>query len=305
MNNAIVLHNPGAGDGDHFRTDLTKKIEAAGYSCLYFSTKDDDDWKEHLDLADFGVIAGGDGTIRQVVKELVERNILDKKLPLTILPMGTANNLSKTLEIDPHIPVEELISNWNRSRRRIFDVGVIERGGDLDFFLEGAGYGLFPALMRRMESLPPAEKNKITNAEDEIRIALQQLHKLVLTADAQTYWLQTDTDTRQGKFLLLEVMNIRSIGPNIQLCPAAITDDGLLDVVCVEESQRGEFAAYVEQLLNGQMGPTDVPWKPIRTKKVVIHCDSPYMHLDDELILPSSDPVVLEARENILEFLVK
>lgn len=39
MKQAILLHNPGAGDEDHLKSDLVECIENEGYTCVYFSVK--------------------------------------------------------------------------------------------------------------------------------------------------------------------------------------------------------------------------------------------------------------------------
>ncbi|KGE15992.1 diacylglycerol/lipid kinase family protein [Sphingobacterium deserti] len=299
MKQAILLHNPGAGDEDHVKSELVKAIEKEGFGCVYFSVKDDDSWKEQLDQADFVVVAGGDGTIRRVVKELVQRNALEKKIPIAILPMGTANNMSKTLCIDRDLEQHEHIQNWKKSRKQRFDLGVIKNADTTDFFMESAGYGLFPNLMQEMDAV---DKSKAKTAKDELQLALQVLHSLVLEAKAHRYSLKADGKTFEGKCLLLEVMNIQSIGPNLILAPEASTADGVFDVVYVDESQRQDFADYLQKLIDGDEDAT-FAYNSFEAKELVIDCASTHMHLDDELILPLKNPLSLEVRENVLEFL--
>ncbi|MBE8722770.1 diacylglycerol/lipid kinase family protein [Sphingobacterium pedocola] len=299
MQQAILLHNPGAGDEDHLKSDLVKAIEAAGFGCVYFSVKKEDNWKQQLDQADFAVVAGGDGTVRRVVKELVKRNTLEKKLPIALLPMGTANNLSKTLGIDPQLDYKSHIKDWKKSKLQRFDVGVIKNVETIDFFLEGAGYGLFPKLMRKMDVV---DQSQVKTAKDELQLALEVLYDITLSAKATTYWIKADDTIYEGKSLLLEVMNIQSIGPNLILSPQAKTDDGLFDVVIVDEEQREDFANYIKKLMTDETAK--FKWKTFKAKALTIDCKSKHMHVDDELILPLKNPVVLEVRENVLEFLV-
>lgn len=300
MKQAILLHNPGAGDEDHVKSDLIQAIEQEGFGCVYFSIKKDDSWKTQLDQADFIIVAGGDGTVRTVVKQLVKRNALDKKIPIAILPMGTANNLSKTLGIDNEEARETHIKNWKTSRLKRFDLGVIKNADTTDFFMESAGYGLFPNLIQAMDA---EDKSGLETAKDELKFALTVLQRLVLTAEAADFWLQADGQVYEGKCLLLEVMNIRSIGPNLILSNEAETDDGVFNVVYVAEEQREAFAAYVGRLIDGENDP-GFAYNTFHAAALTIDCDSKYMHLDDELILPLKNPLVLEVRENVLAFLV-
>jgi len=298
MKQAILLHNPGSGDEDHLKEDLIRSIEKEDFICVYFSVKKGDDWKEQMDQADFAVVAGGDGTIRGIVKELVKRDALAKKIPIAILPMGTANNLSKALGIHTNLNPADHIKKWKASRRQRFDVGVVKNVDSTDFFLEGAGYGVFPKLIQRMETV---DKGAVENTTDELKLALEVLHELILSISAEKYWIRADDHIYEGKYLLLEVMNIPSIGPNLILSPGAVTDDGLFNIVCVEESQRTAFADYIQMLSKSEAVTFD--WITFTAKVLTIDCESQYMHVDDELVLPLKNPVVFEVRENVLEFL--
>ncbi|WP_447768784.1 diacylglycerol/lipid kinase family protein [Sphingobacterium faecium] len=299
MKQAILLHNPGAGDEDHLKSDLVECIENEGYTCVYFSVKKGDRWVHQLDQADFAIVAGGDGTVRGVVKELVKRNALDKKIPVTILPMGTANNLSIALGIDSNLNHSSHIKSWNNSKRQRFDVGVIKNAETTDFFLEGAGYGVFPHLIQKMIGV---DKSKVKNAKDELKLALEVLHDIILSAQSEKFWIKADDQIYEGNCILLEVMNIQSIGPNLILSPEAATDDGVFNVVYVDEEQRADFADYIKKRIDQQ--DVTFNYKSFEAKELTIDCESAYMHIDDELVLPLKNIAVFEVRENVLEFLV-
>lgn len=81
---------------------------------------------------DFVVVAGGDGTVRQITKELLDRKVLDKTYPVALLPLGTANNISKTLEIAAE--TEEIIQSWHSENVKKYDVGKISNVDDASFF---------------------------------------------------------------------------------------------------------------------------------------------------------------------------
>lgn len=298
MKQTILLHNPSAGEEDHFKSDLVESIGKHEFNCVYFAIKKGNHWIEQLDQSDFAVVAGGDGTIRAVVKELTKRTVLDKKVPLAILPMGTANNLSKSLGIDAQADREVHIKNWKKEHRTRFDLGVVKHINGTDFFLESAGYGIFPHLMQKMEAV---DKTRIKNKTDELKLALTVLRDIVLSATQEDYRIEADNRIYEGKSLLLEVMNIRSIGPNLTLAPDAETDDGVFDIVLIEEEQREKFAQYLQLLIEGEKATFS--YKTFRTNRLSISCTSRHMHIDDELILPIKHPVVMEVRTNVLEFL--
>lgn len=298
MEQSILLHNPGAGDEEHLKSDLLQSIGKEGFDCIYFSVKKDDNWTQQLDQADLAIIAGGDGTVRRVVKELVKRNALDKKIPLALLPMGTANNLAFALGVDSTLKYKNHIKKWKKSTLQQFDVGILKNADRIDFFLEGAGFGVFPHLIQQMDNIMDRDLDK---AKDQLNLALDTLHTLILNSTAENYRLKTDKDTYEGKCILLEIMNIPSIGPNLILAPTAVVNDGLLDVVIVEEDQREDFAAYIQKLIKGKTA--DFQFKTFKTKDLRIDYAGPYMHVDDELIFTLKGPMTLEARKNVLEFL--
>src|ERR1700693_2303775 len=103
-----LLHNPTAGNEDHSKEELISLLEENGYECRYSSMKKD--WKNLEEKVDFIVAAGGDGTIRKITKELLERKLSEKIWPIALLPLGTANNVAQTLEINGS--TEEIIQSW-------------------------------------------------------------------------------------------------------------------------------------------------------------------------------------------------
>src|ERR1700754_2395230 len=84
MKLAHLLHNPTAGDEEHSKNELKALMEAHGLECSYFSTKKKG-WEEIDPATDLLIVAGGDGTVRKIANELLERKLIDKKLPIGLL----------------------------------------------------------------------------------------------------------------------------------------------------------------------------------------------------------------------------
>src|SRR5688572_2743151 len=109
MKSANLLHNPKAGGGEYSKKRLTALIRAAGFDCSYSSTKKRGWEKIEAADGDFIVLAGGDGTVRKVAGGL-----LDKNVPIGVLPLGTANNIAKTLGLHPdNMSIEDIIEAWS------------------------------------------------------------------------------------------------------------------------------------------------------------------------------------------------
>ena len=295
MKICTLLHNPGAGEEKYNKEQLIALVERLGFDCRYSSTKKKG-WNELEEDTDFVIVAGGDGTVRKVVKKLLNQKILKKRIPIALLPLGTANNISKTLGIagEP----EEVGKTWNEKNIKKFDVGFIEGLAETNFFLEGFGYGVFPLLMQKMK-----EKNEesFLSLDAEINYSLQVLHETILTYEAEYLQVEADRTDYSGRYLMAEIMNIRSIGPNLQLAPQADPGDGELELVLVPENQREELANYVMNKINRIEDP--FAFKSVKAKTIRMHCNGNNVHIDDELIrVENAVDIKIELFDGLLKY---
>jgi diacylglycerol kinase family enzyme len=295
MKVCTLIHNPGAGAEKYNKDELISQIESLGYECRYISIKKTE-WKDLDPDTDFLVIAGGDGTVRKVTKRLLNRKILRKRFPIALLPLGTANNISKTLNIEGE--PEEIAQTWSQRNLKKIDIGFIDGLEEPNFFLEGFGQGIFPILMQKMKD---SDGKAFSNLKEEIKYSLKVLQDTVRTYKPEELQLQINGQDHSGRYLLAEIMNIRSIGPNLMLAPDADPGDGELEVVLVAESQRVEFAKYVENKLNGMENP--FVFNSIKAKSIRMHCRNTHIHIDDELIMIDDQlEINIEVFEGLLKF---
>jgi diacylglycerol kinase (ATP) len=298
MKVARLLHNPGAGDEEHTEDDLVSLIEANGFECRYSSTKGSG-WKDLEADLDFVIAAGGDGTVRKITKELLNRKVIEQTFPIALLPLGTANNIAKTLEIEGE--AEEVIKSWRTAVLKKYDVGSVEGLKDGVFFMESLGYGLFPYLMQEMKKL---DEKLTDDPEKKLKAALDLLLKITATYKPGRCQLTIDGKDFSGQFLMVEVMNTRSIGPNLVLSPDGDPGDGVLEVITVPESDRRKFADYVAHKLNGE--EATFTFNTVKAKVVEIVWVGTHLHVDDEVLKISEKTLVkIEIKPGLLEFLVR
>jgi diacylglycerol kinase family enzyme len=113
-----------------------------------------------------------------------------------------------------------------------------------------------------------------------------------------------------GDFLMLEVMNTRSIGPNLVLAPEAVRGDGLLDVVLVPTVERDQLIEYLrDQPQKGQNNPALAVH---RGRRLQIKGREGEFHLDDrpwpdQDKRPTDHPFLIEVdvKHKALHFLVR
>lgn len=292
MKLAKLIYNPTAGGGVDTTQNIISLLNKAGYECSSSSTKEDDWEKLESKETELIVIAGGDGTVRKVAFEL-----LNKRLPIGLIPMGTANNIARTLGLsdDP----TEIISAWDLNKIKRFDIGRIYNLKDQKFFIEGLGFGVFPRLMKEMQK---ENKKKNESPDKKLRTALEILHDIVLCYEARKCTIQIDDATHSGNYLMAEIMNTRSIGPNLNLVPFADPGDGEFEVVLISESQREQFASYILNKIMGKEEPAF--FNILKGKNLKINWQGVHLHVDDEYIkFDKETEIKIELQEDAVHFL--
>jgi len=273
-------------------------LEKSGYDCRYSSTKKDG-WKDFDNEDEMLVIAGGDGTVRRVVAEILKKKLLDKPERLAILPFGTANNICRALRININNH-PATISRWSAGQQKGYDIGQVFKVEGEKFFLESMGFGVFPSLMKKIEKVP---KEIIRSADEELDMAVEMMRTIVLNYRARSCEIEIDEKKRNGKFLLVEIMNTPSIGPRLQLAPNADVGDGFFEIVMVEEKDREKFAGYLEKIKNGNDSAPSFP--TVKGKNIVVKWEGSDGHVDDHVIdLKAGETVSVRLRRGMLNFVV-
>ena len=279
-----LIHNPGAGGGQDANA-LVELIAEAGHDVRHRSTKED--WKGLLKKpADLVVAAGGDGTVRRVALAAAEHG-----LPFAVIPIGTANNIAKTIGLLGD--AGELIETWSASRRarQPFDLGEAVAPWGRERFVEGVGAGLIGDLISREDEVA-ADATLLGRETDR---ALHLLSELVKDARLRRWRIRADEADLSGEYFAVEVLNIRFVGPNLPLAPGAFPGDGLFDVVLLGERDREPLLDYLEKrmhLASGQLA------KLRCTRARNIEIDAPAgvrWHLDDKL-WPQEQPPARKAK---------
>src|SRR5262249_10873083 len=142
-----LIHNSEAGDGTRpGRGHLEALITQAGHEIRYQSVQEEGWSKALKSKTDLIAVAGGDGTVGQVA-----RCTIGRRVPIAVLPMGTANNVSRTLGIADN-PIQSLIASWGDGRLLPFDAGIACGPWGERYFVEALGVGLFPRSIPQIEA---------------------------------------------------------------------------------------------------------------------------------------------------------
>jgi diacylglycerol kinase family enzyme len=193
--------------------------------------------------------------------------------------VGTANNIAKTLRHTPQVKAWSLPSPAADNR---FDCGQMSGLPEESFFLESTGFGVFPQLIHNMRK----EDTSGMEPSQKLSLTLEVLLEVVKKFRPQKARIKADGISIKGKFLMVELMNIRYVGPNLDLAPQADPGDGFFDLAIIRKGSRKQFLTYLEKRIAtpddlGDMRPFV---KTLRIKKMSLRCPEPKFHIDDTLL---------------------
>jgi diacylglycerol kinase family enzyme len=276
-----LLHNPAAGGAEPSRYELVRALVAAGHAVCYQSTKEKGYEKALAEPGDLVLVAGGDGTVRKAAGHLLGRNV-----PLALLPLGTANNIAKALGVEGS--PAQVIAGLASARPRRFDAGLAKGAWGENHFLEAVGLGLFAVTMCLVDRRAHHREGRAEHQDLGLTRDLRFLNRVLRDLRPQGWHIEVDGHDLSGDYLLCEVMNTPSVGPNLQLAPRADVGDGLFDVVLATEQERDSLGAYIAARVAGDDPEPDLPIR--RARQVSIIAAGAEVHVDDELERPGDAP---------------
>lgn len=295
-----LIHHPSAGDNDQPNAEtLSQLLRHHGHTVRYQSA-DEPDWAAVLDKpTDLVAVAGGDGTVGRVAKKLIGRH-----LPLAPLPLGTANNISRTLGLLDY-SIDEIVEGWTNLQRVTFDAGVANGPWGSRYFLEGFGIGLFAG------TIPAAERSKtlakLDDAQEKVAYAVGMLRARLQNCPSHRLEMKLDGCSRAGDYVLFEAMNMEFVGPNLHLAPDMNPNDGLLDVVLVTAEERDALHEPLAKWQQGDLHHSDLT--SYRARAIALNWNGYGVHIDDQpwpgkddLVPTSSAQIELDVLPNALEF---
>ncbi len=274
---AVLVHNPTAGLRYPGKEELIALIEEQGFRVKYRSAKRPDLAAKLKKQGDLVIAAGGDGTIAKVAKLLLA--LPEQDTPMAILPVGTANNIALSLGIVGS--TEEIIARWNEEKPRKLSHGICRAHWGEQHFIEGVGLG---SLAQATSPKGNGSKDKSTRIHDG-RIAFRDAVK---EAKPERLYVTVDGKRIEDEVILIEILNIRQVGPRLRLAPKADAGDDLLDVAYVTTEHRQKLIDWLDALIAGELddetaGPP--PCANVAGKKITIAWNGMELRIDDKFPL--------------------
>lgn len=222
---ARVICNPSSGGGSCEPDTVREAL--GGLEIEWIDTEGAGDAQEAAEEWERGllIVVGGDGTVNEVVNGL-GRAGFPEDVTLAILPMGTGNDLAATLAIPDVIEEAEEVIRQNRVR--VLDVArVRSEGAGERFFINVAtgGYGA------ETSGLADEELKGRWGKLAYLRASLETARKF----DVREVRVTLDGEERTLRAVNVAVGNCRYTGGGWLAAPRANPEDGLLDLVVIED----------------------------------------------------------------------
>ena len=233
----LLLMNPQARRGEEFRPAVMEAFAKADCKVIAEPPGLDDGgtalMKQYRDAVDCVVVGGGDGTLIAAIPGLIET-----RLPLGILPLGTFNDLARTLSIPlaPAAAVDVIVA----ASLRAIDVG---RVGDR-YFLNEASMGISTRIARR-------QTPEIKKRFGFLAIIATTLNTLRFS---RPFSVEVRYEGKQERFrtVQLTVANSHRFGGFITDKSAAI-DDGMLDLYSLELKRWTDVLPLFGKIIRGNI----------------------------------------------------
>ena len=215
----LFIVNPNAGKRisdkiiDVIKKNLPEKIN---YQIVIW--KDKNQFQEIVELfknRDYTdvVAVGGDGTVNEVAKSLLNTN-----MALGIVPIGSGNGLARSLGLS--MKLEEVVQQIVAGKKTKIDCGLVNNRAF--FCTSGIGFDaqigqLFATSVKR-------------GLSSYVKITIKEL----FSYRAKNYTLEINGERLQRKAFLITVANAGQYGNDFYIAPEAKLNDGLFHVVILK-----------------------------------------------------------------------
>lgn len=213
----LLIFNPYSRNGDADISGIVEELERLGPVDVFGINRKETvaDRIEKLGRKlERIVVAGGDGTLNSVLQP-----VLESGKPLGVIPLGTANDFARTLDL-PDDPVDAAKAITSGQKRKV-DVGIVNGHP----FLNAIGVGLGPALTKELNGEKKKRLGVVAYLDSLIHVFYQRRRYRAK--------LKIDGEIHRLPFVQITIGNGRHYGGGLTVCEDAKVDDGQLHVLGV------------------------------------------------------------------------
>ncbi len=235
---ALLLVNSQSRRGRQLLGRAIEILDSMGLELIYRSTKRSSDFqdliRQYADRVDCVIIGGGDGTLNAALPAL-----MDTRLPLGILPLGTANDLARTLGIPADL--RQACAIVAQGQTKPIDVGQVNDR----YFFNVASIGLSVNITRQLSG----DIKKRWGVLAYAIAAIQALWK----SRPFTAQIEANGESIVVKTVQIAVGNGRYYGGGLSVAWDATIDDRRLDLYSLEIAHWWQMLPLVPAMHAGRL----------------------------------------------------
>jgi len=239
---ALLLINRKSRQGQENQAEAIRQLKQLGFIVLEELTEDPlklpDIIRHYHHQVDLVIIGGGDGTLNAAIEGLV-----DTQLPLGILPLGTANDLARTLNIPIALPQACQVIATGRYHK--IDLGLVND----QYFFNVASCGLGVEITQRL--------TKNAKRRWGILAYLATALKVIWQARPFRAEIRINGKSIRIKTIQIAIGNGRHYGGGMTVFHDATIDDKKLDLYSLEMRHWWNMLLILPALWQGRH--TDLP----------------------------------------------
>src|SRR5699024_6269779 len=181
------------------------------------------------------VVAGGDGTINEVISGIAEKDYRPK---LAIIPAGTTNDFARALHVPKDIRTAiDVITK--HSQVRSLDIGKVKG----NYFINIAGGGDLTELTYDVPI-------KMKAAIGQLAYYIKGIEMLPFLKPVETR-IEYDDKVFEGEIMMFLIANTNSIGGFEKVTPDALIDDGYFDLIILKKTNLADFLRLATAAMRG------------------------------------------------------
>jgi diacylglycerol kinase (ATP) len=236
MKKALLLVNQHSRKGQKLLSQATLELQALGFELIVESTEHarelPDTIRRYQNQVKLVIIGGGDGTLNAAIEGLI-----DTKLPLGILPMGTANDLARTLKIPTDLSAAcQVIAS---GKVRLIDLGWVNG----KHFFNVASLGLSVEITQRLTKDVKQRWGVLAYAFTALQTILESRpFRAEIKVNNQSFYVKT---------IQIAIGNGRYYGGGMTVAEDATIDDSRLDLYSLETQHWWEIIALLPAMRQG------------------------------------------------------
>lgn len=236
---ALLLVNAKSRRGEADFVTAVDLLRRHGFDLIEQSTLDAGEIpqiiRRHRETVDCVIIGGGDGTLNAAAAALSEAG-----LPLGILPMGTANDFARTLEVPTALP--EACKIITEGVLHAVDLGSVNG----KYFLNVASMGLSVECARRLTG-------EVKRRWGVLGYAVSAVDALKASRSFRAS-ITRDGEHHRFRSIQIAVGNGRHYGGGLTVAEDAAIDDARLDLYSLEPQSVWKLIRLVPAMRSGRHG---------------------------------------------------